>query len=803
MLVKERIKIIGMDCPTCAYSIQRNLTKTGCVSSVEIDVSSGNAVIEYDSEKCSSGDIYKAVRDAGYDVEKERLVLSLREVGEGEAQVIEARIADIPGVFECRVSPVTKLARVTYNPLAISGGELLERIRGLGLEVGIPKEAAEVAEERGEGLLLARRLAAFLIGLFAVAYAMIEMYYGAVKVYGADLLLGALAAASAALGLDIITKGFKSLARLTPTMNSLVALSVTATIVAGVAVSAGLVEARGGLHASSFFEASAGVMGFIGLGMYLEERTRRRAFRSLEELAKTLYGRARVIEGEAVVEKAVSSIQPGEVVEVKAGEIIPVDGVVIEGWGYVDESSYTGEPTPRFKSADNRDPVLAGSILASGYVRVRVTRAARDTVLYHIVETVREAQFYKPRIMRVADRIVGAFVWAVIAIASLALIYWWLATGDGALALMIAASVLAIACPCALGIAVPMAVSIAVLRAARSGILVRRGDAFERANEVDVVIFDKTGTLTVGKPSVKGVRIFAEGVDERQLLAYICAVESRSEHPISTAILSYCSEKGITPGDPSDYVHMPGMGVIGVVGGVRVAAGNVELMKRLEAQYDEGVVRAVEEAGNRGLTAVLVAVDKRVVGLIEIGDTLRAEAKKVIDELKALGLKTGVMSGDTSASVNYYARALGLDMAFSELRPGDKAELVKEMQRDGRKVMFVGDGVNDALAISSSFLGVAVGSGSEIAKESGDLVLTRNRLEDLVLFFRLSKAVRRKIFENIAWAFAYNVTLIPIAAGLLYASHGIMIRPEMAALAMVLSDVSIVANSVMLLVRRL
>ncbi len=801
VVLRERVRIVGVDCPTCVYSIQKSLGKLRGFRGIEVDPSSGEAVVEYESGECDLRDVYRAVREAGYDLLKERVLLSLRGLGESGASALESRISGIPGVFECRVSPVTGLASVVYNPLSTSASEVVGRIRELGVEVSELSEEVP-GEEPREGFLLLRRLAAFSIGLFAVVYAMVGMYYELLPHRESELLLASLAAAAVAAGFDIVSRGLRSLARLSPTMDSLVALSVLTTLAAGGAGVLGLVEWRIGLHSASFFEASAGVIGFVGLGRYLEERLRRRAFRSLEDLARTLYGRARVVEGGTVREKSVPSIEPGEVVEVKAGEIVPVDGVVVEGWGYVDESSFTGEPVPRLKRSETRDPVLAGSVLTSGYLRVRVTRASRDTVLYHIVETVREAQFYKPRAVRVADRIVGLLTWTVVAVAVLTLAYWWLVAGEPALALTFSAAVLAVACPCALGIAVPMVVSIAVLRAARSGVLVRRGDAFERATEAGVVLFDKTGTLTLGRPSVRGVYVVDGSADEGLVLRYACSVESRSEHPISRALLEYCAERGVELGEPSEFVHMPGMGVAGLVDGTVVAVGNLELAERSGASYDDRVAELVEEIGSRGSTAVLVTVGGRVAAVLEVGDALRPEAREVVEKLKSRGLRTGLASGDTEASVRYYSKVLGLDLAFPELRPDEKAELVKEMQDRGLRVVFVGDGVNDAPAISSSFLGVAMGSGSEVSRESGDVVLTRSRLADLLSFFELSRAVRRKSAENIAWAFVYNAALIPIAAGLLYASHGVFIRPEMAALAMVLSDVSVVLNAMTLLARR-
>ncbi len=802
VVVREKIRIVGIDCPTCVYSIQRSLGKLRGFHRIEIDPSSGEAVVEYESEECGLKDIYRAVREAGYDILKERLILSVRELDESEASVVESRILRVPGVLECRASSVTRLVSITYNPLSTTPDEVVARVKGLGVSVvGLAEEAS--SREPREKFLLHRRLTAFSIGLFTVVYAMLSMYYELLPQHESELLLASLAAVAVGMGSDMIVRGVKSLIRLSPTMDSLVALSVLTTLIAGMVGVLGFIEWSKGLHSTSFFEASAGVAGFVGFGRYLEERLRKRSFKSLEDLAKTLYGKARVIENGTVREKSVPSIVSGEVVEVKAGEIVPVDGVVVDGWGYVDESSFTGEPVPRLKKAETRDPVLAGSVLTSGYLRIRVTRASRDTILYHIVETIREAQFYKPEVIRIADRIVGFLTWTVVAIAALTLTYWWFLASEPALALTFTAAVLAVACPCGLGIAVPMVVSIAVLRATRNGILVRRGDTFERVSEVGAVLFDKTGTLTVGKPSVRKVYLIDGSVDENSILKYACSVESRSEHPISRALLDYCMEKEVGVEEPSEFVHMPGMGVAGSINETTVAVGNLELMERSGASYDSGVMELVKEIGSEGSIAVLVAVGNKVSAVLEIGDSLKPEVGEVVRELKSRGLKVGLVSGDTETSVKYYSKTLNLDLAFSELKPDEKAELVKNMQNRGIKVMFVGDGINDAPAISSSSLGVAVGSGSEISRESGDVVLTKSRLTDLITLLNLSSVVKKKSAENVAWAFIYNATLIPIAAGLLYANYGIIIRPEMAALAMVLSDISVIINATTLLTKKI
>lgn len=344
------------------------------------------------------------------------------------------------------------------------------------------------------------------------------------------------------LNYDIVVRGLKSLIRAIPVMDSLIAISSISTLTAGVALITGFLHTYGNLHASSFFEASAGVIGFVGLGKYLEERLRKRAFKSLEKLAASLRSSVRVVSDKSVTEKPVAEVKMGEIVEVRAGEVIPVDGIVVEGLGYVDESSFTGEPVPHLKKGENRDPVLAGSLLQSGYLRVRATRVGSETLVAYVIETVREAESLKPRLARLADKIVGYFTWVVIAIALATLVYWSFIAKNPQLGVMFMATVLTVACPCALGIATPLVISIAVLKSSRSGALIRAGDVFERILNSDTVVFDKTGTLTVGKPTLVAVHI-TSNKNIQEVLENACAIESRSEHPLSHAIIEACLEK--------------------------------------------------------------------------------------------------------------------------------------------------------------------------------------------------------------------------------------------------------------------
>ena len=786
-LTREKVRVIGVDCPTCVLSIQKSLSKIG--ASMDIDIATGEAVVIYDPSRVSLYDVHRAIREAGYDLEKGSLTVSV-ELDPEEALSFERKVSRIKGVFTCHFSPASGLAKITYNPLTTTPGEIVEAVRSLGYK---PREVREARLEAEREKPLWAPLLSFLLGLFAVAYHTLEAFRLAPAL--PTPVLPAIATVVILLNLDLIARGLRSLARLAPTMESLVSLSSLAAYAAGVVLLAGQ------HHGSGMFEVPAGVLGFVSAGRYIEERMRKRALNYLYSLAASQEGRVRVLRDGRVVEVEAEEVKPGEVVEVRAGERILVDGVVVEGWGYVDESTFTGEPAPVLKTSERRDAVLSGTLLVSGFLRVRATRVGRDTSLAHVVEAVKEAQFYKPRFQRLADRIVGYLTWTVIALSAAVFLYWALPGGASVgEAALFAAAVLAVTCPCPLGIAVPLVVAIATISATRLGVLVRRGDVFERVLGVDTVVFDKTGTLTLGRPAVQKV-VLLDGSEEH-VLRHLCSAEYRSEHPLAAAVREYCSDRSLEPTEPERYEHFPGLGVAARVDGTEVLVGSRRLVEAFGAHIPQEAERIASEEARRGATVFYVAVGGRVSALVVVRDRLREEAAAVVSFFRERGLRTVLATGDSRTAAESISAELGIDGVYAELRPEDKAELVEELQRQGRRVLFVGDGVNDAAALGKAFVGVAMGGGADISKEAGDAVLTSNSLESLVNLYELSALVRKKALQNLAWAFAYNLTLVPVAAGALWKTLGIMLRPEFAAAAMMASDITVVANALTMLRRR-
>jgi Cu2+-exporting ATPase/Cu+-exporting ATPase len=790
LLRKERLRIIGVDCPTCVYAIKRNLLKLRGVVNFDVDISSGDAIVEYRDEETTLRDVYMAIRDAGYDVEK-RVINIYFDFAPEESALLEERLVRIRGVLDVNINPVTKTAKITYNTQSTRESEVLSELTRMGVSYSEPREV----ETKRRDYTLYRRLVAFSLGLLAIAIGMSSVVHG----LELHVVLFTISAIVITLSLDIIKRGFRALVSLRPTMESLISLSSITTFITGTALLAH--EIQHSFHAASLFEASAGVLGFVGLGLYLEERLRHRALRYLNQLESSLRGVVRVVRNGSVVEVDISEVSVGDVVEVKAGNRVAVDGVVVEGWGYVDESTFTGESTPVIKRSENRDPVLAGSKLVSGYLRVRATRVREDTVLSHILESAKTAVFYKPSFQRLADRVVGVLTWIVMVIALIAFTAWWLVTRDPVFSVVFTASTLAVTCPCPLGIAIPLAVSIGVIVASKRGVLVRRGDVFERMVKSNVVIFDKTGTLTKGKPRVVNFTVYGN-TDHRDVLAYTCSVESRSEHVLAQAILEHCRERGVNTTDPGYYEHIPGLGVIGRVGGVEVVIGNVKLLEDMGISVESEVLGAINEIGESGGTPILVGVNGRVAGVFEIRDELRSDAVEVVEYFKTQGFRVGLASGDVKSSVEYVRQKLKLDFAHASLKPVDKARVIREAQSSGLLVVYVGDGVNDAVALSTAHLGVAMGRAPDLAREAGDAVLLSNDLRGLKALYCISRRVVRTAKENLFWAFIYNAVLVPVAAGVLYPFTGLVLRPEMAALAMVLSDISVILNSSRLLISR-
>ncbi len=546
---------------------------------------------------------------------------------------------------------------------------------------------------------------------------------------------------------------------------------------------------------ATYFDTAAAIIGLILLGKYFEEIAKGRAGDAIRKLMDLAPRTAHVLRDSQEEEIPVEQVQIDDVFVVRPGERIPVDGVILEGASALDESMITGESIPVDKKVG--DTVIGATINKTGFLKARAAKVGADTTLNQIIKLVEDAQVARAPIQRLADRVAAVFVPAVITVAVASALLWFLAFGKPIpFSLEIFVAVIIIACPCALGLATPAAIMVGTGKGAENGLLIKGGEYLEKAHKLTTVVFDKTGTLTKGQPSVTDVVPLA-GLTRQDLLRYAASAEQGSEHPLGQAIVRAALDEKVTLADPSDYVTMPGMGLRARVDGRSVLVGNPKLMAA-EGVDTAAIASQLESLQAAGKTAMIVAVDGAPAGVVGVADTLKEHAADAIRALKDMRIQVLMLTGDNRRTADAIARQVGLDAAIAEVLPGQKAQKVKELQERGDVVAMVGDGINDAPALAQADVGIALGSGTDVAMEAGGIVLIKDDLRDVVAAIQLSRSTVRKIRQNLFWAFGYNTALIPLAAGVLFLAFGILLDPIYAGAAMGFSSVSVVANSMSL-----
>ncbi len=747
---------------------------------------------------------------------------------------VQRALEKSPGVEQASVNLMTGAASVVYDPAVTSPHELCAVVERTGYGARLPEEgesveselAREEAEQASElavlrvkvGIALAAALAAMVLSLplmepaslpgfdpfmqvmMLVARPLRELWPGLFRA-DPDLLRYVLLALSAPVvvvsGGRFFTRAWWAARHGGADMNSLIAVGTGAALLLSLAatLAPGWFRAHG-LAPDVYYEAALWIIAFVLLGNYLEAGARHRTGAAVRRLAGLRPDSATVIRGGQELVVPLVEVLPGDLVLVRPGQRVPVDGRVVEGTSAVDESMLTGEPVPVVRGPGME--VVAGTLNGSGALRVRALRVGRDTVLARILRLVREAQASRPPVQRIADRIAGIFVPVVFSIALLTLGIWWLfgPEGEHLTGVASAVSVLIIACPCAMGLAVPTAVMVATGRGAELGVLVRGGEALERAHAIQTIVLDKTGTGTEGRPAVTRVEALAPGA-ETEVLRLAASLERRSEHPIAAAIVTAAKERGLVLGEPEEFATEPGRGVRGRLEGHEVLVGNARLLA--DSGVDLGPLAdsaARLEAG--GSTVALVAVERRLLGLVAVNDPVRPTARTAIRQLREMGLEVVLLTGDNRRAAERVAREVGLDRVMAEVLPHQKRDAVATLQREGRVVAMVGDGINDAPALAQADIGIAMGTGTDVAMESGQITLVGGDLRGVVAAIRLSRSTHRIIRQNLFWALVYNVVSIPLAAGALYPVIGLRLSPAVAAAAMALSSVSVVSNSLRL-----
>jgi len=771
------IGIEGMHCTACAASIEKSLSKIDGVRSVEVSFGSNSAFVEYEDDKVNLRRIAKAVEDAGYKVSVERAIIFVEDMRCASCTAkIEEELMKNEGVYAANANLATKAVVVEYDPKMINPKRLSEVIKDLGYTPLFKEEAL------GSDLKEKRRRTDFIFSLaLAIPITIISM--AMVHLPNRELLLFVLTTPVLLVGGKSFYVGaYKSLRRGYSDMNVLVALGVSAAYIFS-AVNTFF------SHGDVYYEVAALLITFVLLGRYLEEKAKARASSAIRKLMELRPKTARVLRDGREQEVSTDDVVVGDLVIVKPGESIPVDGVIVSGRATVDESMVTGESIPLEKKEG--DSVIGGTINRTGLITIRATKVGKDSFISQIVRFVEEAQARKAPIQRFADRIASRFVPAVVGTALITFIAWTLLGKPVNFSLMMAVSVLVIACPCALGLATPTAIMVGLGKGAEMGILIKGGEVLEKVRQLTTVVFDKTGTLTQGRPRVVKIVDLA-GVGEEEVLKVAASLEKGSEHPVAKAIVERAEGKELYRLD--ELEEFPGEGVIGKLLGRQAIVGSRGLFDRLGVNLRG--YETIERLEEDGMTTVVTFYDGRVIGVIGIFDEPKPGAADVVNQLKGMGLKVIMLTGDNERVAKAVARSLGIERFLANIRPHEKAGVIAKLQAEGEIVAMVGDGINDAPALTQADVGIAIGSGTEIAKEAGEIILTGGGLEGVVLAIDLSNKTMRKIKENMFWALVYNTLGIPIAAGLLYPT--LVLRPEIAALAMSLSSVSVVSNSLLL-----
>ena len=728
------------------------------------------------------------------------------------AKRVEKAISELEGVADVNVNFAAEKAFVTYNPQKVRPSAMKEAVLKAGYQPLENKGAGAEDEDRKrrekEINTMKKKFIAAAIFAFPLLYIAMVPMIKFVSLPGAKMLDGLmmnyplfyalleffLTVPVICVGYRFYTVGFKSLFQKSPNMDSLIAVGTTAAVAFSLYNTFQI--AKGNFQAvhSLYFESAGVIITLILLGKMLEAVSKGKTGEAIKKLMGLAPKTAFVIQNGAETEIPVEEVEIGDIIIVKPGSKIPVDGVVIEGHTAIDESMLTGESMPVDKKAG--DKVYAASLNTTGTVKFRAEKVGSDTALAQIIKLVEQAQGSKAPIAKLADIVAGYFVPAVIAIAVASGIAWFIGTGDFKFALTIFISVLVIACPCALGLATPTAIMVGTGKGAENGILIKSGEALETAHKINAIILDKTGTITEGKPSVTDL-ICASNFTQEKLLQLVASAEKNSEHPLGQAIVRGAQEKSLTLLEAENFNSITGQGIEAQIAGLSVFVGNRKMMEEKNISVKE-LEKDADKLAEEGKTPVFVAMDGQPAGIVAVADVVKKSSRAAIESLHKMGIEVAMITGDNKKTAEAIARQVGIDRVLAEVLPQDKAFEVKKLQQEGRKVAMVGDGINDAPALAQSDIGIAIGSGTDVAMESADIVLMHSDLTDVPTAILLSKKTIRNIKQNLFWAFGYNTIGIPVAAGVLYLFGGPLLNPMLAAAAMSLSSVSVLTNALRL-----
>lgn len=794
------LPIEGMHCASCVLSLNKTFEKVEGVESVDADLASNKLHLTVNPKKLPFDEIETLVKNLGFELHTDEVTLKLNGMHCASCVMnVENFLIRLDGIFDVKADLTSQTARINYDKTKVTVKDMEEVINSLGFEVlGIDGQL-EINEDEIYKNDLKDKRNRIIVGFAASAVLMALMY---IHWHPFGLSMGITSLIISILpflyvSLPTLKAGFNGLVHKNLNMDVMYSMGITVAYISSILGTFNIVLD----HSFMFYETAIMLPSFLLIGRYLEAKAKKKTSDSIRELIGLQPTAATLIEldsnGNIVSQKEVNikEIQIGDILLVRPGDKIPVDGEVIGGHSYVDESMINGEPIPKAKR--DGEEVFAGTINQDGVLHIKAKKIGSETVLSNIIRLVEKAQSSRPPVQKLANTAVSYFIPTILTIAVVVFLLWYFVFDSTLLfALTTLISILVVACPCALGLATPTAVTVGVGRAAEFGILIKNGDTLENAGKIDVAAFDKTGTITEGQPEVDDVICY--GISENELVELAASVEKNSNHPIAKAIVRKASDMNLELIQTSSFENIMGKGLKAQVNDKDILAGNKKLLESQDIEIPQSVLEEYGRLEDLSKTIILIGVDREIKGILSLSDKIKANSKRTIEELHKMGIETYMLTGDNKKTASTVASAVGIDNVCAGVLPENKLDIVKNLQKEDKTVLFVGDGINDAPALTQANIGVAMGNGTDIAMESGDIVVMEGDLENVVAAVQFSKKVMTRIKENLFWAFAYNVILIPLAAGALYAGFGIMFMPEWSALAMALSSVTVISLSLAL-----
>ncbi|WMJ79199.1 heavy metal translocating P-type ATPase [Clostridium sp. MB40-C1] len=806
--MKKILKIEGMTCAACSRAVERVSKKIDGVSEANVNLATEKLNITFDDTKTSLEDIKKAINKAGYIAKGEEINKTLKIEGMTCAacsRAVERVTRKLDGVIESNVNLATEKLNITFEPGVVRISDIKKAVDKAGYKAIEEAETVDKNKDIKEKQLkeMKNRLAISLF--FTVPLLIITMGHmvGLKLPMAIDphmnplnfaLIQLILATPVMIVGTKFYTVGFKTLIKRNPNMDSLIAIGSSAAYIYGLFAVYKILNGYNEYVMKLYFESAGTILTLITFGKYLESVSKGKTSDAIKKLMGLAPKTAVIIKDGKENVISIDDVEVGDVILVKPGEKIPVDGMVIDGITSIDESMLTGESIPVEKTKGSN--VFGGSINKNGSIRYEATKIGKDTALSQIIKLVEDAQGSKAPIAKMADIISGYFVPIVIILAIISSLAWRVSGESWTFVLTIFISVLVIACPCALGLATPTAIMVGTGKGAEYGVLIKSGEALEIAHQIETIVFDKTGTITEGNPKVTDILTVPE-VSKEELLIIAASAEKASEHPLGEAIVQSAKDKELILKDVEFFNAIPGHGIEVKIEGKKILLGNKKLMNEsnvLLEKLDREAVRLADE----GKTPMFISWDNDIKGIIAVADTVKENSKKAIKKLHDIGIEVTMITGDNKKTAEAIAKQVGIDRIIAEVLPEDKALQVKKLQESGKKVAMVGDGINDAPALAQADVGMAIGSGTDVAMESADIVLIKNDIMDVVTAIELSNKTIRNIKQNLFWAFGYNTVGIPVAMGILHIFGGPLLNPMIGAAAMSLSSVSVVTNALRL-----